>query len=78
MPFAMELSPFASSTVPRELDLTPATPVEHVPDPQVSVEDNSTPRDGQPVFERTLPSRTTKSRQVVITALLVLANLVQV
>ncbi|KAJ5531835.1 hypothetical protein N7527_005228 [Penicillium freii] len=72
-----ETRPVASSTVPRELDLTPATPVEHVPDTRVSVEDNLTPRDGQPVFERTLPSRTTKSRRVVITALLVLANLVQ-
>ncbi|KAJ5193589.1 hypothetical protein N7449_009731 [Penicillium cf. viridicatum] len=72
-----ETKPVASSTVPRELDLTPATPAEHVPDPQVSVEDNLTPRDGQPVFERTLPSRTTKSRRVVITALLVLGNLVQ-
>ncbi|CAI7641015.1 unnamed protein product [Penicillium viridicatum] len=72
-----ETKPVASSTVPRELDLTPATPVEHVPDTRVSVEDNLTPRDGQPVFERTLPSRTTKSRRVVITALLVLANLVQ-
>lgn len=73
-----ETKPVASFTVPRELDLTPATPVEHVPDTRVSVEDNSTPRDGQPVFERTLPSRTTKSRRVVITTLLVLANLVQV
>ncbi|KAJ5424954.1 hypothetical protein N7465_000024 [Penicillium sp. CMV-2018d] len=72
-----ETKPVASSTVPRELDLTPATPVEHVPDTRVSVEDNLSPRDGQPVFERTLPSRTTKSRRVVITALLVLANLVQ-
>ncbi|KGO42788.1 Major facilitator superfamily domain, general substrate transporter [Penicillium expansum] len=66
-----------SSTVPRELDLTPATPAEHVLDTQGFVTDNSTPRDGQPVFERALPSRTTKSRQVVITVLLVLANLVQ-
>ncbi|KAK4861864.1 hypothetical protein LT330_003899 [Penicillium expansum] len=66
-----------SSTVPRELDLTPATPAEHVLDTQGLVTDNSTPRDGQPVFERALPSRTTKSRQVVITVLLVLANLVQ-
>ncbi|KAJ5394815.1 uncharacterized protein N7487_009118 [Penicillium crustosum] len=72
-----ETKPVASSTVPRELDLTPAIPVEHVPDTQVSVEENSTPRDGQPVFERTLPSRTTKSRRVVITTLLVSANLVQ-
>ncbi|KAJ6127717.1 hypothetical protein N7471_008934 [Penicillium samsonianum] len=67
----------ASSTVPHELNPTPATPAEHVPATQVSVEDNSTPRDGQPVFERAVPSRTTKSRRVVITALLVLANLVQ-
>ncbi|KAJ5593761.1 hypothetical protein N7537_010665 [Penicillium hordei] len=72
-----ETKPVALSTVPRELDLTPATAAEHAPDPQDSVEGNSTPRDGQPVFEQTLPSRTTKSRRVVITALLVLANIVQ-
>ncbi|KAJ5431671.1 Major facilitator superfamily domain general substrate transporter [Penicillium cf. griseofulvum] len=63
------------SPVPRELDLSP-TPAEHVLDTQVTV-DNLAPRDGQPVFERTLPSRTTKSRRVVITALLILANVVQ-
>lgn len=73
-----DIKPVASSTVAQELDPTPATPAEHVPDTQVSVEDNLTPRDGQLVFERALPSRTTKSRRVVITALLVLANLVQV
>ncbi|CAG8902501.1 unnamed protein product [Penicillium egyptiacum] len=71
------VKPVALSTVPPELDLTPATPAEHVPDMQISVGDTLTPRDGQPVFERALPSRTTKSRRVVITALLVLANLVQ-
>jgi hypothetical protein len=64
------------SSVPHELNLTP-TPAEHVLDTQVIV-DNLAPRDGQPVFERTLPSRTTKSRRVVITALLILANVVQV
>ncbi|KAJ5801811.1 uncharacterized protein N7518_003879 [Penicillium psychrosexuale] len=72
-----DIKPVASSTVPRELDPTTATPAEHVPDTQVSAEDNLTPRDGQLVFERALPSRTTRSRRVVITALLVLANLVQ-
>ncbi|KAJ6186782.1 hypothetical protein N7519_008083 [Penicillium mononematosum] len=67
----------ASSTVPPELDLIPANPAEHVPDTEISAGDTLTPRDGQPVFERALPSRTTKSRRVAITALLVLANLVQ-
>ena len=73
-----DIKPVALSSVPRELDPTTATPAEHVPGAQVSAEDNLTPRDGQPVFERELPSRTTRSRRVVITALLVLANLVQV
>ena len=72
------LRPVASSTIPPELDLTPAISTEHVPDAQISVGDALTPRAGQPIFERALPSRTTKSRRVVITALLVLANLVQV
>jgi hypothetical protein len=44
----------------------------------VSVEYHLAPREGQPVFERSLPSRTTKSLRVAMTALLVLANLVQV
>ncbi|KAJ5462166.1 hypothetical protein N7530_010371 [Penicillium desertorum] len=72
-----DIRPVASSIVPPEPDLTPATPAEPVPDLHISVGDTLTPRDGQPVFERALPSRTTKSRRVVITALLVLANLVQ-
>jgi hypothetical protein len=73
-----DIRPVASSIVSPEPDLTPATPAEPVLDLHISVGDTLTPRDGQPVFERALPSRTTKSRRVVITALLVLANLVQV
>ncbi|KAJ5521133.1 Major facilitator superfamily domain general substrate transporter [Penicillium fimorum] len=69
-----DIKPVASSTLPRELDLNP--PAEHVLDTQVSVA-NLAPRVGQPVFERALPSRTTKSRRVVITTLLILANVVQ-
>ncbi|KAJ5371570.1 Major facilitator superfamily domain general substrate transporter [Penicillium concentricum] len=69
-----DIKPVASSSVPRELDLT--SPAEHVLDTQVSV-DNLAPRVGQPVFERALLSRTTKSRRVVITTLLILANVVQ-
>ncbi|KAJ5765974.1 uncharacterized protein N7511_003590 [Penicillium nucicola] len=38
---------------------------------------HSMPRADQPVFEQTVPSRTTQSRRVVITILLVLANVVQ-
>ncbi|KAJ5817438.1 Major facilitator superfamily domain general substrate transporter [Penicillium robsamsonii] len=69
-----DVKPVTSSTLPRELDLSP--PAEYVPDTQVSVA-NLAPRVGQPVFERALPSRTTKSRRVVITTLLILANVVQ-
>ncbi|OQE13563.1 hypothetical protein PENFLA_c046G08439 [Penicillium flavigenum] len=67
----------SSSTVPPELDLIPATPTEHVADTEISVGETLTIRDGLPFFERALPSRTTKSRRVVITALPILANLVQ-
>jgi hypothetical protein len=72
------IRPVASSIVPPEPELNPTTPAEHVLDTEISVGDTLTPTDGQPVFERALPSRTTKSRRVVITALLILANLVQV
>ncbi|KAF3020728.1 hypothetical protein E8E15_002442 [Penicillium rubens] len=71
------IRPVASSIVPPEPELNPTTPAEHVLDTEISVGDTLTPTDGQPVFERALPSRTTKSRRVVITALLILANLVQ-
>lgn len=52
---------------------TVGSSVQHEP-----AEENLNPREGQVVFEQTLPSRTTESRRVAITALLVLANLVQV
>ncbi|CAG8162332.1 unnamed protein product [Penicillium salamii] len=51
---------------------TVGSSVQHEP-----AEENLNPREGQVVFEQTLPSRTTESRRVAITALLVLANLVQ-
>ena len=76
-----EVKPAASATaVPHSLvDSNPTPPVERVPEVQHGpVDDNLTPREGQAVFEQTLPSRTTQSRRVVITTLLVLANLVQV
>jgi hypothetical protein len=67
-----EVHPISPSRAP-EIEVNPNVPeteTQHVPD--------STPRAGQPVFERTLPSRTTQSRRVTITTLLVLANVVQV
>jgi hypothetical protein len=67
-----EVHPISPSRTP-EIEVNPNAPeteTQHVPD--------STPRAGQPVFERTLPSRTTQSRRVAITTLLVLANVVQV
>ncbi|KAJ6086446.1 hypothetical protein N7467_005360 [Penicillium canescens] len=66
-----EVQPVSPSRAP-EIEVNPNVPeteTQHVPD--------STPRAGQPVFERTLPSRTTQSRRVAITTLLVLANVVQ-
>ncbi|KAJ5187757.1 hypothetical protein N7449_010751 [Penicillium cf. viridicatum] len=59
-----DIRPVASSIVPPERDLTPATPAEPVLDTEISVGDTLTPGDGQLVFERVLPSRTTKSRRV--------------
>ncbi|OGE47433.1 hypothetical protein PENARI_c044G02080 [Penicillium arizonense] len=66
-----EVHPISPSRTPK-IEVNPNAPeteTQHVPD--------STPRAGQPVFERTLPSRTTQSRRVAITTLLVLANVVQ-
>lgn len=59
----------------------PATPAEEGPLPETP--DGSTtvspiPRAGQPVFEQLPSSKVTRSRQIVITALVILANLVQV
>lgn len=45
---------------------------------QGSIERNSTPRAGQPVFEQAPVIKITQSRRIAITAFLVLANLVQV
>lgn len=74
-----EVKPIASSSnLPRRPDSHPAAPVEQARGTQPFVEINQTPREGQTVFEQSLPSRTTKSRRAVITVLLVLANLVQV
>ncbi|KAJ6038545.1 hypothetical protein N7499_004357 [Penicillium canescens] len=66
-----EVHPISPSRAPK-IEVKPNAPeteTQHVPD--------STPRAGQPVFERSLPSRTTQSRRVAITTLLVLANVVQ-
>ncbi|KAJ6010239.1 hypothetical protein N7522_005255 [Penicillium canescens] len=66
-----EVHPISPSRAPN-IEVKPNAPeteTQHVPD--------STPRAGQPVFERSLPSRTTQSRRVAITTLLVLANVVQ-
>jgi hypothetical protein len=79
-----EVKPTSPSREP-QIQVGPSPPAaprtqvtEHVTEHGTSNVPESTPREGQPVFERTLPSRTTKSRQVAITTLLVLANLVQV
>jgi hypothetical protein len=70
----------AATAIPHSvIDSNPTTPAEQVPDVQDGpADDNLTPREGQAVFEQTFPSRTTQSRRVVITTLLILANLVQV
>jgi hypothetical protein len=74
-----EVKPASATAVPHRLvNSNPTAPAEQVLRVQIAADDSLTPREGQPVFEQTLPSRTTQSRRVVITALLVLANLVQV
>ncbi|KAJ5307042.1 hypothetical protein N7508_006057 [Penicillium antarcticum] len=46
-------------------------------EPEAAHVRDSLPRVDQPVFEQTVPSRTTPSRRIAITSLLVLANVVQ-
>lgn len=58
-----------SSSAPAQVE----SPVQHL-----AADDDLGPREGQTVFEQTLGSRTTESRRLAITVLLVLANLVQV
>lgn len=68
-----------STVTPRTLAGSSTTPAQvESPVENLTADDDLSPRQGQMVFEQTLPSRTTESRRVAITVLLVLANLVQV
>jgi hypothetical protein len=73
-----EVKPASATVLPHSFITPNPTAPEQIPEVQNVADDNLTPREGQPVFEQTLPSRTTQSRRVAITGLLVLANLVQV